>query len=143
MPARYAALPSDPRGGREDDVDELEAAFEASDDEGDDDGEDDAVPTSLVKALASRARAGVPLKRLIFQRWYEDDSVSESDTELHAESDEEVRRQVGQYVVSSEVPRFQHAAVPFVMRDCWRVEGAERYWTLREDEQPAYRMQRK
>ncbi|KLO15858.1 hypothetical protein SCHPADRAFT_995499 [Schizopora paradoxa] len=35
MPAQYAALPSDPR--HDDEIDELEAAFEGSDDEGDED----------------------------------------------------------------------------------------------------------
>ena len=89
-------------------------------DEDDDQVEDDTVPASLVEALASRARAGAPLKRLVFQRWSEDYSAQEPNMVLHAES-EEVRRQVGQYVVDSEVPRFRNAAVPFVMRDCWRV----------------------
>ena len=101
------------------------------------------VPASLVRALATRAGAGAPIQHLAIQPFLGDWRHGGEDTEaLNAELGRMV--QVGRYGLKEyEVPHWSdwgRQMVPFRVRDCWRFEDAEKYWTLRDDDQPVYHL---
>ena len=103
---------------------------------------DGLVPPLLVGALAARAAAGAPLRRLVLQPWALDGYVTLGHPPARDDVDRELGRAAGRLVGAYEVPRSTAPAVPFVLRHSWRgAEGADTYWTVpTEDPHGYYRL---
>ena len=93
-----------------------------------------------MSALSARAEAGKPVKRLVYQHWVTEDSkhAIPSHSEHFARISELLRTTTKDYVEEFEVPPPNELAASFVLQDCWRMESAEKYWTLQECEVPVY-----
>ena len=96
------------------------------------------ISSSLVSALAARVEAGQPIKRLVYQNWATEDHMAlvPSYSEHFAKISGLLRTATKDYIEEFEVPPPNELAAPFVLRESWRMEAAEKYWTLKEWELP-------
>lgn len=88
----------------------------------------------LVSALAARVEAGQPIKRLVYQNWATEDHMAlvPSYSEHFAKITRLLRTATKDYIEEFEVPPPNELAAPFVLREGWRMETAEKYRTLKE-----------
>ena len=99
-----------------------------------------AILEALVGALSARTEAGKPVKRLVYQDWVTEDQMAYSPSySAHlAKISEFLRTGTKDYIGDFKVPPPNELAAPFVLRDCWRMEAAEKYWMLQGREVPYY-----